>query len=347
MRVVVGVLAALLAMIGAARSADVADFFRGKTVNVVVGYGPGGGYDLYARLLARYLGAHIPGNPSVVVQNMPGAAGMRAANYLFQSAPRDGTMIGTFDMNIPLVGFVGGNPAIQYDARKFNWLGSLSNAEDDAYVLWSRKDAAVQSGAEFAKPGAPPFTLGVIGPGATDYDLGVLLRDVFGLPFRIVSGYPNSAAVGVAIDNSEIDGEFVSYVSSKIVHPTWGSPSGPMRVLLQFARTTRHPDLPDAPLVVELARNDLERQLIETAEAPYKLSRPYVAPPGLPADRADALRAAFRAAATDPALVREGAGMTLDISPVFGGEASRLIDDLSRAPAAVMDKLRALRSAEN
>ena len=124
--------------------AQVADFYRGKTLNIIVGYGPGGGYDLYARLLARFIGNHIPGNPAVVVQNMPGAAGLRAANFIAQSAPKDGLNVATFDMNVPLVGFLG-DPNAQYDARKFTWLGSMSDSSSDSYILAARKDAAVKS----------------------------------------------------------------------------------------------------------------------------------------------------------------------------------------------------------
>jgi tripartite-type tricarboxylate transporter receptor subunit TctC len=332
-----------MSAINGALAADAGDFYRGKTVTIVVGYGPGGGYDLYARLLARHLGAHIPGNPSVIVQNMPGAAGMRAANYIAAAAPKDGTAVATFDMNIPLIGILGGNANIQYDPRKFTWLGSLSNSENDAYVLFTRKDAAVRNADGLTKPGGPRLTVGVIGPGATDYDLGVMLRDVFGFRLKIVPGYPNSGAVGLAIQNGEIEGEFLGLVSAKLVNPGWFAPGSNMHVILQFARKTRHPELPDAPLVRELVGDQKYRALLDAAEAPYKLARPYVAPPGIPADRAAVLQDAFRAASTDPALLTEARKLNLDVAPVFAPQAVKLIDDLSKTPDDVLARLRELR----
>lgn len=322
--------------------ADVADFYRGKTLNVIVGYGPGGGYDLYARLLARYIGAHIPGNPSVVVQNMPGAAGMRAANYIAAAAPKDGTAVATFDMNIPLIGLLG-DPNVQYDPRRFTWLGSMSDSAGDAYVLFSRKSPQVRSAADLRRPDTPPLTVGVIGPGATDYDIGVMLRDVFDFRLKIVSGYANSAAVGLAIQGREIDAEFLGLISAKLVNPHWFGPASDMHVLMQFGRTTRHPYIPDAPTVQELIPEARHKPLLDAVEAPFKLIRPYVAPPGTPQDRAEALQSAFRAATADPALRAEAEKLNLEISPVFAADAARRIDDLSKTPPDVLARLRALR----
>ena len=322
--------------------ADIADFYRGKSVNIIVGYGPGGGYDLYARLLGRYIGSHIPGNPAIVVQNMPGAAGLRAANYIAAAAPKDGTAIATFDMNIPLLGFLG-DPNVQYDPRRFTWLGSMSDSSGDAYVLFARKASAALSAADLRRAETPLLTVGVIGPGATDYDLGVMLRDVFGFRLKIVPGYPNTAAVGLAIQNGEIDGEFIGLISSKLVNPHWFGPDSNMHVLLQFARTTRHPTLPDAPTVRELFPDPQYKALLDATESPYKLIRPYVAPPGIPPDRAAALQDAFRAATSSIALRADAEKLNLEVSPVLAAEAVSRIDELSRTPQDVIAQLRLLR----
>src|SRR5215510_4723011 len=166
--------------VGRARAADVADFYRGKQINLVVGYGPGGGYDVYARLVARHLGRHVPGNPAVVVQNMPGAGSLRAVNYLANTAPRDGSVIATFSRDMPLLGILG-NPNVRFDARTFTWLGSSSSYGNDSYLLFTRTDAQVKSIADARRPGGPPLVLGGTGEGASGNDVVSVLRDALGL----------------------------------------------------------------------------------------------------------------------------------------------------------------------
>jgi tripartite-type tricarboxylate transporter receptor subunit TctC len=332
----------VLGTLAQASAADVDEFFKGKTVNLVVGYGPGGGYDIYARVLARHLGAHIPGNPIVVVQNMPGAASMTAANYLFNVSPKDGTFLGTFDMNMPLIAFMGGNSNARFEPQKFTWLGSLSNSKDDAFVLWARKDAKVKTVADLRSKDGPALTVGVTAAGATDNDIGVFLRDVLGLKIRLVSGYPSSNAISLAVENGELDGQLIGYVSTKIVKPAWIAPDSTMHVLLQFARQTRLPELADVPMVRELATDKTTLQMIDTAEAPYKLARPVVAPPDVPSDRAQALQAAFRATSQDPEFLADAAKLQLEVSPVLADDAAKLIDNLAHTPPDVLQRLRDL-----
>src|SRR5262249_35596355 len=150
---------ALLLVAADARADAVADFYRGKQVSIVVGYGSGGGYDVYARLFARHLGRYIPGRPTVVVQNMPGPADLRSVNYIYNPAPKDGTAIATFARDMPLIGLIGNNPNVRFDARKLTWLGSSSSYANDAYMLWVRKDSPVQSIADARRPGGPPLIL--------------------------------------------------------------------------------------------------------------------------------------------------------------------------------------------
>ncbi|MDB5508982.1 MAG: hypothetical protein JWL93_1451 [Hyphomicrobiales bacterium] len=325
-----------------ARADAVADFYKGKNLIVVVGYGPGGGYDVYARLLARYLGKHIPGHPNVVVQNMPGAGSLRAANYLYVTAPRDGTVIGTFARNMPLLGILGGNSNVQFDPRKFTWLGSPSSAENDAYLLFARKDAPVKSVADARKPGGPPLVLGGTAEGATGNDVSILLKDVLGLNIKVIAGYPDSGAIFLAADRREIDGRFVGLSAVASSKQDWLKKDGAMQVLMQFARKTRHKDFPDAPTAREIAPDARARSLIELAEIPYSLARPYVAPPELPADRARALQKAFLDVNADPEYITEAAKIGVDISPVGAGEAVEMLDKLASAPPDLLEYIRKL-----
>lgn len=329
-----------------ARADAVADFYRGKTVQFVLGYGPGGGYDVYARIIARFLGRYIPGQPGVVVVNMPGAGSLRGTNYLYNTAPKDGLVIGAFARDMPLMGVMGGNPAVQFDPRKFIWLGSASSSANDSYMLFVRKDAAVNTIEAALRPGGPPIVLAGTGEGATGNDVTVLVRDTIGLNLKIINGYPDSGAMFLAVDRKEVDGRFVGTSAVRSSKPDWLKPESGMKALLQFARVSRHPDFPDVPTARELARDDRARALIELAELPYLLSRPVAAPPGIPPDRARALQEAFMAMQKDPEYLKEADRLGLDVSPVGGVEALRLIDRLSGAPPELFDYLRRLQ-AEN
>ena len=190
MRLAIAAVVAVTAA-GSVRAQDTVEtFYRGRQINLVVGYGPGGGYDLAARLLARHIGRFIPGNPSVVVQNMAGAGSLRAANFLYGAAPKDGATFGVFGSDVAMVGLVGANPAVQFDPRKFTWLGSSSSFGNDAYVLIVRADAKSPSIAAARRPGGAPIVLGGTGEGARDADVPKILRDALGLNIKQVLGYP-------------------------------------------------------------------------------------------------------------------------------------------------------------
>ena len=339
---VIGASLAAFCMTGAPR-ADVSEFYKGKSVTLVVGFPPGGGYDLYARALARHMGQHIPGRPNVIVQNMPGAASMTATNHLFNVAARDGTVFGMFDRYMPLIAILGGNSNVRFKPEQFTWIGSLSNTSDDAFVLWGRKNAAVSSVQQLRSETGPVLTVGTTAAGATDNDIGVLLRDALNLRIKIVSGYPGTGAIALAVERGELDGQLMGFVSTKVVKPEWTSPNSDMHVLLQFARTTRLPEAANAPTVRELARNESELRLIEAAELPYRLARPFAAPPGVPADQANALQQAFKATTEDQGFVAEAQKLKLEISPVFAEEALQLIRKLAETPPDVLARLRDLR----
>lgn len=336
-----------LALAAPARAGDVADFYKGRTINLIVGYGPSGGYDLFARMIARHLGRHIPGNPTVVVQNMPGAGSLRATNYLYTVAPHDGTVIGTFARDMPLLALLGINRAVTFDPRRFTWLGSASDFSRDAYLLMVRSDAPAQTIEEARRPGGTPLALGGTALGAAGSDVPIVLRDTLGLNVRVVEGYPDSGAIFLAVDRGELNGRTVDLSSMKSLKPDWLAPNGRMHALVQFARATRHPEFADVPTARELARNDDARMLIEYSELSYRISRPFAAPPGVPAERAKALQDAFLAVHRDPEYLSEAARLKLEVSPIDSREVLATIDRLATAPAYVVDYLRRLMAASN
>jgi tripartite-type tricarboxylate transporter receptor subunit TctC len=319
-----------------------ADFYRGRTVNLVVGYGPGGGYDLCARLVARHIGRYIPGNPAVVVQNMPGAGSLRAANYLYTVAPNDGATIGTIARDMPLLAILGNISGVRFDPRKFTWLGSSSNFADDAHILMVRSDAPVKSIEDARRPGGPPLVLGSTAEGTSGNDVPTLLRDTLGLNIKLVAGYPDNGAIFLAVDRGEVNGRTVDLTTMKALHPDWLKPNGGMRGLVQFARVTRHPDFPDVPTARELANSQASQALIELAELPYMMARPFVAPPGVPADRAAALQAAFLAVHRDPQFLADAARLKIEVDAVGAEAVLSAIDRIADAPRDLLDQLRRL-----
>jgi len=323
-------------------SQSVDNFFAGKTVSIFIGFGPGGAYDLSARVLARHMGRHLAGNPQMVPKNMPGAGSLRATNHLYVNAPKDGTTFGTFARNMPLLGVLGGNANVQFDPRKFTWLGSPSSAQDDAYMLFVRRNAKTNTIEDARRRDRDPIILGGTAEGATGNDVAFLIRDTLGLNIKLIAGYPDSGALFLAVDRGELDGRFVGLSAVSSNKPEWLKPGGPVKALVQFARQTRHPDFPDTPTARELAPEGRAKQLIELAEIPYMLSRPYAAPPGIPAERASALRAAFNATTRDKEFLVEAAKLGLDVSPVGADEALRMLEQLAAAPPELKEELRKL-----
>jgi tripartite-type tricarboxylate transporter receptor subunit TctC len=325
-----------------AKADAVAAFYRGKTVTLVVGYGPGGGYDVYARLVGRHIGRHIPGNPNVVVQNMPGAGSLRAVNWLYNLAPKDGTAIAHFARNMPLLGMLGTNPNAQFDPRKLTWLGSSSSFANDAYILIVRTDIPVKTIEDARRPGGDPLVLGGTAEGATGNDVPIILRDTIGLNVKQVVGYPDSGALFLAMERGEVHGRTTDLSSVKAIKPEWLKPRSGFHVLVQFARETRHQDFPNVPTARELARNEKGRALIELTEIPYKLSRPFAAPPGIPAAHAAALQRAFAAVHRDPDYLTEAEKQRVDVSPVTAEQVLAALRRIESAPPQQLDYLRRL-----
>jgi tripartite-type tricarboxylate transporter receptor subunit TctC len=335
------VIAALAASQALAETVE--DFYRGKRLTLTVGYGPGGGYDVFARLLARNLGRFIPGNPQIIVQNMPGAGSLIAANYLYAIAPKDGTAFGLFARDMPLLGLLGHNANVQFDPRKFNWLGSSSDFSDDAYVMIVRTDAPVKSIAEMRRPGGPVTVLGGTADGATGGDVPRILQEALGLNMKLVLGYRDSAAVFLAMERGEVSGRTTDLSAIQSTRPDWLKPGSGFRLLLQYARLTRHKDFPDVPTARELALTDSGRALIEFTETPLlTMARPFAAPPGVPEDRVKALQTAFLAAHRDPQYLEESLKIGVYVSPVSAEAMVRSIEQLSRASPGLFEQVKKL-----
>ncbi len=336
MAVLVGVAAS------AATAQDAGGFYKGKQISLIVGYGPGGGYDVYGRLLARHIGRFIPGQPHVVVQNMPGAGSLVATNYLYRIAPKDGSVFGIFARNMPLVGLLGTKQNVQFEPTRFTWLGSSSSLGNDAYVLLLRKAAEVNTVEGLLRPGGPTLVIGSTAEGASSDAMPTVMRELLGFNIKAISGYTDSGQLFLAMDRGEIDGRTVGLSAIRSNKPDWLKPDGPMKVLVAFGRDTRLKEYPDVPTARELAKGDRERRLIEAIEVPYKLSRPFAAPPGVPADRAKILQAAFVEVHSDRQFLQEADKAGLDISPLFAAEVLDLIRKVAETPPEMLRSIEKL-----
>ena len=333
-RLVVAALALLLAPIAA--RAQVANFYEGKTINLVSG--GSGGYESYARLLAAHLGKHIPGNPAIVTRTMPGAASMAAANWLYNIAAPDGLTIGTFVRAIPLAPLLG-DKAARYDGAKFAWIGSASSYRDDAYLLMVRKDAPAAS-VEDLRTLKTPLRLGSTGPSA-EGDVGArVIGRTLGLNLKLVRGYSGTPQLAIAVEQGEMDGMMIGASSLSAFRPQWLGKDTPVRYLFQFGYggEGRSPMFPDVPRVDEFARNQDERDLFSLMQLPFRIARPFAAPPGTPADKRALLEEAFMRAFRDEALLAEARRMGLDVSPVSGAEIATLIEGAQRLPPALISR---------
>ena len=325
--------ACLIALAPDAPAQD-AEFFKGKQISIVVGSSPGGGYDTYARLLARHFGNAIPGNPAIVVQNMSGAGSNRAAGYIYSVAPKDGTTIGSIFPGAVLQPLLSETP-VQHDPSKLVYLGS---ANSDVYVCYLRSDAPVKTYTDML---AKELIIGASNPGATTYDLALILNSILGTKFKIVTGYPGSREITLALERGEVQGACgLGWTGIETLHPDWFS-QDKVRVLVQLSNTG-HPDLnkKGVPRAEELAKNDEERRVIRLVFSQGVFGRPYVLPPGVPEDRIALLRRAFVAALNDKALRAEAGKMQLDVEPMTGEDLQKLVLELYSTPPRVIERAR-------
>ena len=322
----------MLAMPAAGQAQSAADFYKGKTITVIVGYTAGGGYDLYARALARHMGKHLPGNPNFIVQNVTGAGSVNAANTLYNVSPKDGTVFGTFGRGLAMEPLIG-TARVQYDATKFTWLGSGTN-EVSICATWHTSPVKT-----FEDALKTSFTVGGEGAGSDPDTFAALVRNAFGAKLRLVTGYHGTSDIILAIERGEVDGRCGwSWSSVKSTRPAW-IPEKKLNYLVHMSET-KAPELQHVPLISEFAKTDRQKQILRLVLSRQTMGRPFAAPPGVPEDRKQALRRAFDATLKDPAFLAEAEKLKLDVNPVTGEEVDKLIAELYATPKDVVEETR-------
>jgi tripartite-type tricarboxylate transporter receptor subunit TctC len=317
-----------------ATAQTVEEFYTGKTIELYIGYTVGGGYDTYARALARHMGKHIPGNPTVVPVNMDGAGSLRMTNWLYSAAPKDGTVFGTFARAAPFDPLFG-NPDAQFDGRQFNYIGSANN---EVSICAAMARTGIET---FDQLKTQELIIGGTGDTADTVQFPKVLNAVFGTQMKIINGYPGGNDVVMAMERQEVDGRCGWSYSSLISGNGDWVEQGTVNILMQLS-TAKHPALPDVPLVMDLVTNDADRDLLNLVFARQTLGRPFAAPPGVPADRVEALRAAFMATMADPEFLADAAAQDLEITPVDGATVQALVDQGYAADPAVVERLNSI-----
>lgn len=318
-----------LALASPRASADaVADFYKGKQINWVLSAGEGGGYSSYARAFAPYFGNHIPGNPKVVVQNMPGAGGIRAMNHLYSAAPKDGTVIGLVHSSVPFAPLYGTKGAA-FDPREMNWIGSLAT-EGAMCVAWHTSPVKTWQDL-FDKD----FVVGSSGAGSQMETLPLMLNKLFGTKVKVIPGYKGGNDVFLAMERGEVDGRCGGLVASiQSTRPEWFSQKKvnvPIRIAMK-----RSPMFPEAPALVEFAKDERTKQTLQLLFSAQGMDRPILAPPGVPAERVAALRDAFHKAINDPAFLEEAAKQRIGVDEVSGDEVAEIVRTAYAMPPEII-----------
>ena len=326
------VAATLLGSATVSAAADVADFYRGKRTNFVIGYGTGGGYDIYARLLARFIGEHIPGNPTVVPQNMPGAGSRRAANWLYAIAPKDGTVLACLGQATPTDQALG-QPGIQFDARKFNWIGNLVVVNNIMFVSAASGVATIDDAKK------KTLSMGASGASSPSVLYPQVSNNLLGTKFKIVPGYSSGGDINLAVERHELDGRGSdSWASLKSTNADWLR-HHKINILFQVG-PRREPDLPDVPLWSELGESEGQRQILEILSGDVAVGRPILTAPDVPGDRVRALRKALDETLADPQFLAAAKQANIYISPVGGEELQAMVDRIAGPSERVLTMLR-------
>lgn len=322
--------AASLAAPTGASAQSVEEFYKGRKIDIVIGFTVGGGYDAYARLVARHMGDHLPGKPAIVPRNMAGAGSRTAAAFIHGVAPKDGTAVGIADQSIPLEQALG-DAGVKFDSREFAWIGN-PNADNNVLTTWHTSPVKTIEDAKKIEA-----TVGATGYN-TSSQYPTVLNAIVGTKFRVIMGYPGGNEINLAMERGEVAGRGSNaWASYKSTRPDWIAEKK-INILVQIG-LRKAPDLPHVPLLMEIAPNDLDRAALRLLSAPTTIGRPFFAPPGVPAERIKALRAAFDAMVKDPAFLEEAKKLNLDIDPVSGEELQKIVADIIDAPAAVKKRL--------
>jgi len=314
----------LCAATGSAFGQPASEFYKGRTVELYIGYSVGGGYDIYARLLARHMGRHLPGSPVIVPRNMEGAGSLRLANWLYKAAPRDGTVFGTIGRGIafdPLLGTEGA----QFKATEYGWLGS-ANDEVSVCAAWGKTGIA-----RFEDLSRKPVFVGGTGAGADTDLFPKVMNSILGTKLKLVTGYPGGNDITLAMQRGEVEARCGwSWSSVKTNHPQWVK-DGTIKLLVQLS-LEKHADLPDVPLIMDFVRSPEQRAILRLVFARQVMGRPFLAPPGLPAERLALLRRAFMETMKDAAFLAEAEKIKLEITPVDGAAVQKLVAEIYATP---------------
>ena len=331
-RVALGFTAMAAAITSGSTRSDAADFYKDKQIRMIVASSAGGGYDAITRLVAKHMTKHIPGNPNIIVVNMPGGGGNTAANHVFNVAPKDGTVIGMFN-RYAVVAPLMGKDEIKFKAEEFGWIGTYASYRDNSYVLWIRRGVPHRTMKDLQDTKLPMVNLGISGEEVT-----AVLKDALHLNVKLIRGYSGSADLDLAFERGEVDGQTSGYDSVKSKKSHWITNYA--LPFVQFGRGMVPLDIPDLkgiPTALQLATNPEDRALIELGEVALTVARPFAAPPGIPADRLEILRRAFDATVKDPDLIREN-GDQFELSPKSGEEVQRIIGSLKDLPKSAVER---------
>jgi tripartite-type tricarboxylate transporter receptor subunit TctC len=316
-----------------ARAQSTESFYEGKTITMVIAGPPAGAYDVYARLAGRYIGKYLPGNPSIVPRNMPGAGGLIAANYMFNVAPRDGTVLATLVPTFPLEEELGLSAA-KYKASRFAWIGRLATQPNITFVMSTSKVKTIADA--FDKVAL----LSATGRSATNAIYPTVLNNVLGTKFKVVTGYEGSAAAMLAMERGEVEGHSSTYDGLKNQHEDWIR-TRKVNILVQYL-LKHHPELPDVPTSVELARTPEQAMILRAVSSASEIGKFVLAPPGIPQQRIGALRRAFDAMVKDPEFVAEAARLRIELEPLAGTELQELVEEVQEMPLDVVQKVKAI-----
>ncbi len=327
-----------LALTAPANADPVEDFYKGRTVTLIAGYSAGGGFDLYSRVMANYLGKHIPGQPRIVVQNMPGAGSLRAASHIYNVAPKDGSVIAL--TRAPVIApLLGSTSNAGFDVANFTWLGSGASDLTVCALLGNPKVNSMADAMQHE------LTLGGLGPGSDEDMYTKIMRKLLGIRARLVTGYPGGAEMVLAVERGELDGRCGwAYSSIKISRPEWIKDK--KIKLLNVLALERSPELPDVPSIMEFVKVERHKQIFRFVLNAATFGRPFVAPPGIPADRTAALRKAFDDTMKDEAYLAEMKAKNLDVGPISWQNIPPLLKDFYSTPPDVVDETRSIISSD-
>ena len=322
---------------GAAQAQSVEQFYKGKNVNLYIGYGTGGGYDFYGRLVSRHMGRHIPGNPTIVPQNMPGAGSLKAANYIYSVAPKDGSALGIITQSVAIEEALG-TPGVQYKSAEFNWIGRATSNVEISLMWHTSKVKTIQDAMQFEVPVAGT------GPGSPAEVFPKVLNAVIGTKFKVITGYPGSNEGMIAMERGETDGALTSWNTTKISKKAWLDEKK-INIIVQYV-SEPHVDLPHVPTAVSLAKTPEDKKVLELFVSGAAIGRSIVSTPNLPADRLKALRAAFDAMLKDTAFLGEVEKTKAEFDPLSGEKLQQVVEAAANIPPDVLQRARAARGNE-